>query len=238
MVLAPQYVKDPKYANFYLKRREEGDFLFLDNGAYEGEYSQRNFVAALFGLQPNVACLPDVIMNGRTSRELSSKFLLEYGHSFPATKWMYIPQGIDMVDYCESISFFEALRSRFADLILEWIGITRFLRTHVLKVDHIRVDAAEWIHGRWPDVHIHAMGMAAGDVGELEVLRSQGFVESVDSSAPIWRGWNGYYLSEPGDELVWNSKGPDVQFDSPLQPSRIDGINCNLEACLGACKRV
>lgn len=47
-----------------------------------------------------------------------------------------------------------------------------------------------------PTKTLHAMGMVRGDLRELELLRTRGF-NSVDSSAPVWRGLHGYHTNDP-----------------------------------------
>lgn len=228
MVLAPQFVKDQEYARFYVERQRAGDFIILDNGAYEDDYQQDMFLQALRVLLPNVATLPDIIMKGPESTARSLEFLRHYGHMFPNVQWLYMPQGRDLVEWCESLSKFPL----FYELGVRWIGLTRFLRTHVYQVDDVRVDAAKWVRDRWPHVNIHAFGMANGDVGELDKLREQGYVESCDSSAPVWRGWNLCGLTDAVDLVYWDEKGTPVDFSVSL-PEFGDLIKENLEACLG-----
>lgn len=220
--------------SFYVERRMKGEFLILDNGAYEKDYDEQSFVEAIEIIRPHVACLPDIILDSEPSRLRSLHFMKQWAGHFPDVRWMYIPQGKDMVDWCEALSYYPDFLMRDNRT---WLGLTRFLCTDTYPVSYIRVDAAKWIRSRWPACHIHAMGMAAGDVGELAALAEGGNVESCDSSAPVWRGWNRYSLESPISMEAWDAHGTEVNFDAPLPTTAATHqINDNLEVVFSAAR--
>lgn len=230
MVLAQQFLKDEAYTSFYLKRKDEGDFVMLDNGAYETAYEEAQFLDTLALLQPHVACLPDVIMKSAESTKASLDFLKKYEHQFPKTQWMFIPQGATLAGWRASLRCLH----HFLEVAPVWIGLTRFLPTHVCKDDPlIRVKLATEIRSASSLIPIHCMGMADGDLNELRILAKQGYVRSIDSSAPVWRGWNGFGIGE-GDRQAWHGFDHDVYFKTEVAPSKGGTyIEANLEAVLG-----
>ena len=100
--------------------------------------------------------------------------------------------------------------------------------THVWKNKFARIDAARQIQQCWPHLKVHAFGMANGEIGELRPLEWAG-VQSIDSSAPVWRGWNGFDIRDP----KWDRWGRAVDFaDEGLEIAASDDLILrNLEAC-------
>lgn len=229
MVLAHQWVRDREYANFYLKRKKEGDFIFLDNGVYENSYNEDMLLDAIQELRPDVAVLPDVLCRGVESTKASLDFLRKYVHDFPKTQFMFIPQGETITHWRAS---FKCL-PHFLELGSIWLGLTRFLPSHTCKGDPlIRVKLATEVKNAWPKLPIHAMGMADGDVRELSILTKQNFVQSIDSSAPVWRGWLGFDIR---NREYWREYGEEVDFAAKPKPEFAKFVEQNLEVVLSAC---
>ena len=231
MTLAPQVVGDTEYLRFYIKQRDSGDFILMDNGVYESDYSEIRFLAALDTLKPNVAVLPDVICKSAESTKRSLDFYRKFGSQFPFVKWMFIPQGKTLTGWKASFQCYVD----HMDPNNTWLGLTRFLPTHVCPNDPlIRVKLAKEIKDHFPQLPIHCMGMADGDVNELDLLAKQGLVYSIDSSAPVWRGWLGYPIK---DRTAWRENdGPPVDFGATLDDAYLETARKNLEVCLDKCK--
>jgi hypothetical protein len=85
-------------------------------------------------------------------------------------------------------------------------------------------------------IKTHALGMANGDLWELDRLAWEGVV-SCDSSAPIWRGLFGQTLNERADRDYWDRDGKPVDFDHKIfssidpSPTILHNINLVLSAC-------
>ena len=232
--LVLQHILHADYAEFYRKRKLiEGDFLILDNGAYEGarmptldEYRHNiNFY------RPDVCVLPDYLLQpwGKTFNA-ATRFLDDIsgttGEYEP--QWLYIPQAEPgrLEDWNRS------LEQILNDARVTWIGIPRALSTHIARDRLARVEAARHIRRVYPSIHMHAFGMVDGDIHELPYLEDAG-VESVDSSAPVWRGWLGYSLTEQRDMKHWRTVGRECNFWANVLPRAYEHkmILHNLEAC-------
>ena len=192
------HIYDEDYWNFYEGRRSEGDRIILDNGAYEGrEFHEIRFTSLLRYLKPQVAVLPDYPLEWwvKTHRA-SMAFLDRWAEKFPEVEWMYVPQAEEK-HYGDLIHSMKEVLDNEPSNRVKWIGLPRNLTTHFLsplnRIDAVRVIKEE---PAYENVKIHCLGMAAGNVHELHYLAQLG-VDSIDSSAPVWRGWNGYNINDP-----------------------------------------
>src|SRR5262245_15942235 len=195
-LLLPQLDKHPPYRRFYQTRREEGDFLILDNGAYEGQSDWKLLVDCLAVYQPQVCALPDYLLQPweKTHHEAFA-FLDRYHDVFPQVQWMYIPQSTagDIMGYLDGL--YRALE----DSRITWIGLARALPLYITNDPLMRANLATQLRKRWGG-KIHALGMMKGSIGELKMLEHAG-VHSIDSNAPVWRGWCGYSLYHTWPEI-------------------------------------
>jgi len=115
----------------------------------------------------------------------------------------------------------------------QWIGFSRLTGSC----------SSQWLHSEsrakfarhlktfnfWNSKCIHhALGMLNGDLAELPLLANEKFF-SCDSSAPVWRGMNGYKIDDP----TW----PNYAFEPLAAPeaSNWDLANSNLKQVEEAC---
>lgn len=193
-LLLPQLDKIQGYREFYLKMLQRGDFLILDNGAYEGQTDWQQLVECIKIYSPSVVALPDYMLQSwdKTYWE-ANRFLDRYYDQFPWVQWMFIPQAIpgDIIGWVTSLEL--AMR----DPRIKWIGLARVLTYAITQDSLMRVNCAKTIHQMWPNIKMHALGMSKGSITELKALRDHTSVSSIDSNAPVWRGWNNWDLTEP-----------------------------------------
>jgi hypothetical protein len=218
-LLLPQLDKIPGYREFYLKRREENDFLILDNGAYEGQTDWENLKHCIDIYNPQVCALPDYLLQPWEKTYHSAiQFLDCFYDKYPQTAWMYIPQSTpsNIVGFCNGL--FRALD----DPRISWIGLPRALAYSISNDEFMRHNVAVWLKRYKPGIKIHALGMAKGSVKELNSLR--GIVNSIDSNAPVWRGWCGYSLI-PNE---WNEFP--INYEAALRSDHDAFILDNLDA--------
>ncbi|KKM03110.1 hypothetical protein LCGC14_1777740, partial [marine sediment metagenome] len=211
------HIYDEDYWNFYEDRRAEGDRIILDNGAYEGrEFHEIRFTSLLRYLKPQVAVLPDYpLQPWEKTWHAAITFLDRWAEKFPDVEWMYVPQAEKGMQSTWSSSLYTVK----GEPRITWIGLPRAMITHVFSSPLARAEMAYQIRGWSSPLKVHCLGMDAGNVHELYYLNKAG-VTSIDSSAPVWRGWQGYKLNE---ESIWFGKGepkewPDypIDFDAPL----------------------
>lgn len=203
--LVLSHVTNALYQQFYRTRSECGDLVILDNGAYEGRVNSDQLLERIGLYHPKVCVLPDLFGGpGEDSFRLSKTFHDRWKSVISHMEWMYVPQGEDIKDFERS------LNKGIEEIQPEWIALPRILGTTLAPGIHTRATWCRYIQDRYPTGNVHALGMLAGDTAELRLLADANCV-SIDSSAPVWRGWNGFDIH---DER-WNMAGVDVNFDAP-----------------------
>ncbi len=228
LVLA--HIKDGAYVEFYRKRRTDGDWIILDNGAYESAgIPDVYLVEAIRIYDPQVFVLPDYPLEPwKKSWHAAIHFLDAWSDQFPTVQWLYIPQS----EEGDLHGFMESYSEAIDDPRITWLGIPRALAYAITDNPLARVDFARMVRKDRPSLKLHCFGMVNGDVHELPYLAQAG-VTSIDSSAPIWRGWHRNYIDKQHSRIWWDENGTPVNFSSPFvdEPMRDDVIKHNLEAC-------
>jgi len=249
LVLA-HMLHNKEYYSYYEERRRAGDFLILDNGAYENTkpLDSAAYFNWILDLHPQVAVLPDILMSPwRKTTSAALRFLDEYADSPRLkdyqTQWMFVPQcqrAIDNQDGHTSRSeWIQALGTVVNDgrqgHHVTWIGLGRYLATEFINLpgkEPRRANLARELkkHPGFMHLKLHALGMAGGDLEELKALKSAG-VESIDSSCAVWRGWQGYGLEDP----AWRKEGTPCDFHAEQikADSTHQLIETNLEVIRG-----
>jgi len=216
------------YCNFYLRRKEAGDFLILDNGGYEGFHLPiQRYIDKICMYKPNVAVLPDFLLKPwKMTWHAAIYFLDQVYDELPDIQWCYIPQA----EKGDIHGFIESYQEAVTDERITWLGIPRALAYAINDNPLMRVEFARMVRRDNPRLKLHAFGMVNGDVHEIPYLRAAG-VTSIDSSAPVWRGWNGQSMLEL-DRRWWDEFGTSVDFNAELPTEiRREVILDNLEAC-------
>jgi hypothetical protein len=208
-LVLPQ-VENPRYVDYYQRKRREGDYIILDNGAYEGVDNWSLLLSGIERDRPNVAALPDFLLSdGERSFLAARDFLIANRGRYPDVKWMYIPQSRPG----DLQGWYKWLNIGIKELKPDWIGIPRALATDIAQGPNAwlaRADAVEQLTMR--GIKTHALGMVKGNLKELEALFWEGCC-SVDNSSPVWRGLNGYHLDHPDAESIWDHNGTPVDFN-------------------------
>ncbi len=216
-------IQDKTYREFYLSRRRSGDFIILDNGAYEGAtFDAGNYLDLIKTLDPQVVVLPDTpYEDGRKTFLDSLTFMkLALASSYQG-EFMAVPQAT-LNDWH---NWWLWTRSFLDIKEVTWIGLSKLLkRTFDDFGEYARAEMAKQITKLRPGINIHALGMLDGSFVDFDALLTQGIVKSLDTGAPVWRGWNGYTLTSCD---LW----PDIPLNfsaDPPHPSCVATIYRNL----------
>ncbi len=243
LVLA-QNLYNKEYLKYYANRKRAGDFLILDNGAYENTkpLDSDAYFNYIKGLDPDVVILPDILMSPwRETTSVALRFLDTYAgwledHNY-RTQWMFVPQVPRAKDSNSGYSPHAELELAVETVLndgrvgkyVTWIGLGRYLHTEFINMTPVARRAKLAKEWRKHGVRFHALGMASGNLDELKQLRDAG-VESIDSSAPVWRGWNAIPLNSEDGSDIWKSVGTPCDFSSPLPEEGMQTmIDHNLE---------
>ena len=212
-------VRNEKYRRFYRERGEKGDFLILDNGAYEHNQSLDSdlLVEAMRWYKPNVVVLPDLYLGDwKESLELARRFI-EYVQTLHLSlkeglthEWMFVPQAVPG----DSSGWWHSLWKAEEVIKPAWIGLSRNMvndkRGTIFESPLARVEQCLHIKTVSSKVKVHALGMQAGCLEELWALNHAG-CDSIDSSAPVWRGHHGFSL-DADNIMEWPDAPLDIEY--------------------------
>jgi hypothetical protein len=220
--LVLSHVRNAVYREFYRLRREAGDLLILDNGAYENRLNEDELVETIKFYNPQVVVLPDILLgDAHESLQRGFEFFVKWRHRIDV-EWMFVPQApVDMLH-----DFMSYLVKGIDMIEPKWVGLPRALGTDI-AVGNVRADVCSFVRRTYPGTYVHALGMVDGDVGELRSLRDAS-CDSIDSSAPVWRGWRGFSI----DDDRWHGLGSSCNFNAAPCAAKFERlIESNLKKC-------
>jgi hypothetical protein len=230
--LVLQHIMDQEYCEFYRERRKQGDHIILDNGAYEGAPIPNvdAYALAIEYFQPTITVLPDFLLKNWKRTLYAARFYLdELWDAFQhKTEFLFIPQA----EPRDASGFMQGYLEMVEDSRISHIGIPRALAYAITDNPLARVELAKLIKRDHPSLGVHCFGMVDGLHHELHYLAEAG-VASVDSSAPVWRGWCGYRIDDKEDRREWTKLAYPVNFLTTVMPTSIQQaiIRHNLEVC-------
>lgn len=208
-LVLPQ-VKNERYWKFYEWCREWGDFIILDNGAYETKYAEWVNVYPYIGLlRPDVVSLPDAIGEPwQYTWEQTKDWIRQYDQyrQMFLFEWMFIPQTTDK----NMRGFIDCLSRGLSDDRIKWIGLPRALIDRYSDDPLIRVEMCRLCIQAGKKVH--ALGFGS-NLSEWKLLSEAG-CSSLDTSAPVWRGWNSYRIDDVHDQVAWRRDGIQCDFET------------------------
>jgi hypothetical protein len=183
MVLAHIYLLNDTYRKFYLDRKEKGDTIILDNGAFElGEsLPLKKLTPILKELNPQHFILPDKRFDATKTLNLVEK-AIEKVSKISSANLIGVPQGSDLTEimFCYNTMMKMPAISGFG--IYEEIGEVSGLGR--------RVDFCNYLQLNNPDIkekYYHMLGMEE-NLGDTVQLANFDWVSSVDSAKPIVYG--------------------------------------------------
>lgn len=205
LVLAHIVAENPVYASFYQEMSDRGDFIIMDNGAFELGQSLNPDKLIELGNKcgANVIVLPDY------PNQASNKTIDAAKHWIPIIteagfKTMFVPQSElgKTEDWINSYVW--ATNNQQIDLIgMSILGIPNAL-PHIPK-SYARVVMTEILQDRGVfnnEKHHHYLGLNSAPNVELPSLILTGSLDSCDSSNPVWAAINGYQYNPTGDSFL------------------------------------
>lgn len=186
-------LQDKTYRDFYMERREAGDYIILDNSAHEngiGEGAEKLLLQAL-ALQPQELVVPDALEDAERTVEFASNALrtwFGFGRlsltDLPI-RLMYVPQGKNLDEWSRCLTQLLSLH----DAIADYSG-TNYACTIGVSKDY----------GAWPGgldalltllrplsgIDIHLLG-CGHDYWTPRILADKHSIRSVDTAKPfVW----------------------------------------------------
>jgi hypothetical protein len=195
MALA-QELKHPDYFAYYNKMLTQGHTVILDNGAYENEQlDYKQLIDCILRLQPTYYVLPDDPGDFKSSSMMSLDFINYCAsrriHLNSKSLWVVHAEDEDLPNFVNSyeLGVFNAEGVCFSRLTNAY-GLPDEMPQlrRVQFIDYLK-RLKKWHTGKYH----HCLGLLSGSMLELPYLNARG-INSVDSSAPVWRGLMGLSL--------------------------------------------
>lgn len=209
LVLAHLVDTNEQYAEFYRNRALFGDFIMMDNSAYELKepYSPDKLIELGKKCGAHAIVLPDYpFQPGQKTIEAAIKFIPQFKDA--GFKTFFVPQSMkgDQEDYVET--YYWAAMNPDIDIIgMSILGMPNaipycnpaFAR---VVMTQILADCGVFNFNK----HHHYLGLNAGVALEIPTLIRMGALDTVDSSGPVWAGILGHSYSREADSYQMVSK--------------------------------
>ena len=183
LCLSHEVLTNVGYAEFYQRRRREGDFVILDNSAHEQLEGQSldQLVRAAKYVGPSEIVLPDRLFFGDDTIERSTEAFERLREEFPTTRLMGVPQGRTVKEWLVCLD-------AFLDLGVDTIGISK---DYEVWPDGLGA-LVELVRGAGEqDIHLLGWGRELWQLRELANL-----VRGVDSAKPVVYALHGVELPD------------------------------------------
>ena len=202
LVLGHLVDRDEEYASFYKQRQIAGDFIIMDNSAYELKvpYAPERLIELGYKCGASAIVLPDypfepALRTVEAAEEFAPMF---HDHGFEC---MFVPQSRrgDLDDW---IWAYEWARDNDDIGIIGYsiLGIPNAL-PHIAPA-FARVVMAQMLMSKGiyaTDKHSHYLGLNAGPALEIPSLLRMGALDTCDSSGPVWAAVHGHAYTEDAD---------------------------------------
>jgi len=221
LVLAHIYKEDAAYREFYKERVKAGDFVILDNSAYELQESVnvQVLLECALDLNPTAVFLPDSRFDKDRTIELAkqAKEVLS-GHGW---KLFGVPQGNDLQsilecyhwfgeqDWIDGFGLYEEIGQ------VAGLGIRKDFLAYVESHDHV-----------YSNKHYHLLGMEE-DLTQIENLASFTWVDGIDSAKAVVYGLYEIMLTPWGTDEAYPHRPKDF-FTRKVTPQNQDIIGQNI----------
>ncbi len=233
-------LKDERYASFYRKRKRDGDFIIIDNMAFEHKtplpVEEYYKLVNDSGIIPDVVVAPDYPFQAWDKTVASTiKFIKEYGNYFDAnvTSVMAVPQSIkgDYKGWIKAYSEFSVIEE------IEYVGMSilgipnAFCGlTGTNSISFNRTFASMYLMNNRiisPDKKHHYLG--CDDIRELLLQKEIGVIYSNDSSSAFWHGIEGRRFDNSYGGLIGGKSKESVDFEIGFNDDRVEDIQYNIK---------
>jgi len=235
LVLAHLVDRNKEYADFYKRRAKLGDYIMMDNSAYELKepYSPGKLIALGRLCGAHAIVLPDYpFQPGQVTIDAAQEFIPQFKAEGYDT--FFVPQSEkgDLDDWINTYNW--AANNLDIDIIgMSILGIPNAMPD--INYAYARVVMSHMLIERNIfnfNKHHHYLGLNAGPALEIPSLLKLHALDSIDSSGPVWAGILGHEYTKNADsyQTVSKLKMP-VQFDiaRTKDATTLDRIQHNID---------
>lgn len=243
-LLLAHLLTDEDYVNFYKQRQSQGDYLLLDNSAFEfGSAISAEKILKLIsdsGLKPNCVVAPDY-PGEDSNKTVDSLFQFLEDTKNEEFTVMGVPQSVvgDYEGWIRSYSTMINIQDpRFTTIGMSILGIptafceltgtndimfNRIFATSMIVDKQWNVPVADNAKMKWH----HYLGL--GQPRELVIQKTLGLIDSNDSSNPVWHGMHGITYDNSYGGLINGKLNKHVNFNQTADKEDLRDIQFNLE---------
>lgn len=238
LVLA-HLLSDPRYFTFYKERRDEGDYLVLDNGAHELG-AARDHIALLRDsatLRSQELVLPDVLFDRRGTIERTRRMLRwlntkegirMYGIAgYP--KLMFVPQGKDRAEWAVCFNELLGVIDKYwqPEMGIPVLGISKDYDEMRGGLPYLIGHYIEPLREEF-EFETHCLGWPRNLWSLAKTAQNFPWIRSTDSARPYVYARKGILLEPGGVVPTYPKRGSDY-FDSRLTFPLLDIAKRNSE---------
>ena len=229
------YLKYPKYKEFYLKSRDKGRFIIMDNGLFEGGVlPEKDLIAMINEVQPDIFIVPDSWNNTTLTVDHAERWVSKIKPNLPPkTNLMVVLQGksYDQIQEClhtcmnGGVKHFGLNHSSLAYTDLFYHSNLLISKTMGRIITFNKL-IEEDIFDKFKKCYIHFLGLNLPQ--ELIYVNHKELISSVDTSNPIINGIKGIRYTELG---LW--KKPEEKIETFMEKdlaSNIEDIIFNVNS--------
>lgn len=237
-LLLAHLLDDDAYASFYRKRQEAGDFIIIDNGAFENKVplpvDKYYKLVNDSGITPDVVVAPDYpFEDWEKTVDSTRDFVASYGNYFDInrTNVMAVPQSVkgDHLGWIKAYSEFALLEDvEFIGMSILGIPNAFCSLTGTDAITYNRVFASIYLKENELvcDKKHHYLG--CDEPRELLMQKLIGVAYSNDSSTAFWHAINGISFDKTASGLVDGKTKIPVDFDIPFNSADVPLIKSNM----------
>lgn len=205
LVLAHLVDVDDVYAAFYKQRSEAGDFIMMDNSAYELKepYAPEKLITLAQKCGAQYVVLPDYpFQSCQKTIEAAKEFIPSFKGAGLGT--FFVPQSTvgDLEDWMAGYRW--AAQHPDIDIIgMSILGVPNAI-PHI-EPAYARVVMTQILKDRGmfaQNKHHHYLGLNAGPALEIPSLLRMGVLDTIDSSNPVWMGILGHEYTHNSDSYL------------------------------------
>lgn len=238
LVLAHLVDQSQEYANYYLHRGLAGDYIMMDNSAYElhEPYSPNRLMRLAEQCGAHAIVLPDYPFQ---PADKTIEAAMEFAPQFKAAGYhnFFVPQSERGHYYDWEKGYVWAANNPDIDIIgMSILGIPNALP--VIDPSYARVVMTALLIDKGVftrhKAH-HYLGLNSGPGLEVPSLLRMDALTSIDSSGPVWAGIHGHAYTTEADSLQMVKKLKSVvDFNLPLTKDKatLDRVQHNIDLTL------
>lgn len=226
------------YSDFYKQKKERGDFILMDNSAFEyKEALSKEFLLSILEkipFIPDVVVLPDYPFQDYQKTVDSAYESIEFfKQNYSPIKFMYVPQSLkgDLQGWLSGYKEASYMKDvSFIGLSILNIPMAFCKETGTEDISFNRIYAMAYLQSNnliLKDKNYHCLGLGS-NIRELKIMQQYSFIYSNDSSSAIWHGINGISYDDSSTGLFLGKIKKEVDFLYPYNTNRLDNIKFNI----------